>query len=382
MHIKKVNKSNITRPPRELFKIEHPLNDLYHEHTYKELLKLHRGVYLMEEWWKKKNVRVNYHINEYNQYYLSGLEELAELTRKFHHMIAPQQNWDNHLLIFGVGATQLLHAAIYALTVLHAKRSSKPGFINATPLYFTHQIPGYLETKDLIEAFDELSARWIPVQSAHLIDENDLVEFVTSPNNPDGALIYPVTRAKHIVHDRVNWWPCYMTDNLLDFKNNKLEEDELSIWSLPKILSFSGSRVGYAFVKNAKVAHYMQHFIITTTHGLAVDGQIRCLTALRYLINKGRAHEYMDWLTAQLSARWQALTKIISQTRLTLLNHAGPAAWVETAGNAQEELYDHYRIIGTYGPEYGVDDRFARLNLLCTSDQFAELIWRLQNPFK
>lgn len=364
----------VLNPTRKVI-IQHPepSDDLSNS-----VLDLTHGIYLMEEWWKKQDIFVNYHITDYNQYHLEVIPELSKLVMRFHQIIAPHQRLEGKDLVFGLGASQLLQAAFYAFSIIHAKPlETDAKYLSLTPLYYTHQVPGYLDTKEVIESFDEFNAHWIDFAFHQHIPDEDLVEIITCPNNPNSKLLKNATNARYIIHDRVNLWPFFMTKSLDSFYSERLDHDELSIFSLPKILSFSGSRVGYAFVRQRKIAQLMRYYIMIDTHGLSGDGQIRCLTALRYLIENNKAEEYVEWITQVFKERWERLDKVLANSEMRLLNHQGSGVWLKTPTKAREYLYDKYKIIATYGPEYGADDYYGRLNLQCTSDQFEELILRL-----
>ncbi len=370
---------NVLRPVRQEF-ILHPELKWYTDsdrYAHKRVLRLNRGIYIMEDWWRSKHVTIKYDITDYNQYYLNAIPLLASSIQEFHHIIAPHQKIEYRHLVFGLGATQLLHAAIYAYCVSHARHNTSNRFINAPPLYFTHQTPGYLDTKEVIESFNEFNAKWVNFENLSKVAPENLVEIITSPNNPDSRLLKRETNSKYIISDRVNLWPFFMTNSKDEFYKETLENDEVSIFSLAKIFSFSGTRAGYAFVKDPKVAEYMKYFIMISTHGISGDGQIRCLMALRFLLNQKLVNEYVKWITDQFISRWQIVKNLVPHTEMELLNNEGAGIWVKTPIEARKFLYDQYKILGTYGPEYGVGDNYARLNMQCTGNEFKEFIYRL-----
>lgn len=372
----------LQKPFTQLRHIQHPKAFWYQEgldnQCHERVLKLTRGIYLMEEWWQNHNIQVTYPITEHTSYSLFGLKKLEKYTRQFHQALAPHIHLDDKHLVFGIGATHILIATMYALCIQHSKANKKqPGYLSTSPLYFTHQLPGYLGGKEWIDISNSFNAHWVDIKDAKSIDPQHLVEFVTSPNNPTGKILHPLTQAKHVIYDRVNHWPFYMTNSLDHYFTDDLMTDEITIYSLPKILSFSGSRVGYAFIKDKKIAEIMHYFIINSTHGIAIDGQIRCLTALQYLINNNLINEYSNWLFSQLKQRWKLLKTTLKLNDIELLNSQGPNAWIKTPTPAEEYLYKKFRIIATYGPEYGASTLYARLNLTCASNEFNELIYRL-----
>lgn len=370
----------VLKPVRQV-NIRHPLEieftkDDPDRHT--RLLELTHGIYIMEEWWRMHNITVHYHIVDFNQYFLDVLPELSEHVLQMHKIIAPQQKIDGKQLIFGLGATQLLHAAYYAYCVMHAKSNKENRhFLNAAPLYFTHQTPGYLDPREVLLSFNEFNSKWINFADHKKVGDENLVEVITAPNNPDSRMLKRETNSAYYINDRVNLWPFFMTASLDAFTEETLANDQISIFSLPKLLSFSGSRVGYAFVNDPKIVEYMKYFIMIETHGLAGDGQIRCLTGLRYLIENNKINEYFDWLFQQFKSRWQQVERVMAKSGMKLLNHEGAGIWIKTPEKAKDYLYKKYLLTATYGPEYGASEYYARLNLQCTTNEFEELIHRL-----
>jgi aspartate/methionine/tyrosine aminotransferase len=374
----------LEKPATKLRYIKHPNNHWYQENLDKRchdrILRLTRGIYVMEEWRQLQKINVSYPLTNYTVYALNGIKQLEKYIRYFHKELAPHINLEKKEFVFGIGATQIIHAAMYALCIQHGRRISHDHkSLSITPLYFTHQIPGYLGVKEWIDLTNSFNAKWVTCKDAKNISSDDLVEFVSCPNNPTGKILTPITNTKNIVYDRVNYWPFYMTNSLEIYQKDTLSNDAITIFSLPKILSFSGSRVGYAFVEDKKIAHYMKYFIINNTHGVAVDGQLRCLTAMRYLIENNKIHEYTNWLTNAMQKRWHMLKKTIALTDIKLLNSQGASAWIKTPTEADQYLLNKYRLISTFGPEYGASKKYARLNMTCTTNEFYELLYRLKH---
>lgn len=377
--IKSLKVEEILSPENaDFYHIQHPHDALYdsklNPNAHQENLLLSRGIYIMEEWWDKQNVSVNYPITKNASYCLYRIPEIEEYVREFHREVCPKQDIAKKFLVFGLGATQVLHAAMYAISIKHSQKKLHKRLI--TPLYFTSQKPSYLDSRLLIDSFSEFNLRWIEFEDAHRIEDENLVEMITSPNNPNGQLLKKATTAHYNIHDRVNLWPFLLGTADCD---ETLEKDEISVFSLAKIFSFSGSRVGYAFVNDEEIANYMSYFIIRETHGVCADGQMRCLTALKYLIDNDKTKLYIKWVNKEFKQRWELISKAFAKTKMTLLNSNGPNLWIKTPGNAERYLKENYHIEGTYGSEYGASDEYARLNMQCSRKEFSELIWRLQN---
>lgn len=373
-------------PPEEMIHIPVPKERWYEDndhYAHTRPVRLTRGMHLISEWWRKQDLHIHYHISDYAPYLLYGLPELADEVRSLHHIIAPHQKNKERELVFGLGATQIIHAALYALGLAHSIRENPPqeGKTLMSSLWATQQEPGYIEYGSLIEVMHYGLIKWIRWNEHEKIDPRHLLEFVTTPNNPDGAIHYKKSQAEWTIHDRVNHWPFFLNKDDSVIGKETFEEDIISIFSLSKVLSFSGARLGYAFVKDQEIARFMRYYILMDTHGLVSDAQNHALIALKYLIN-GHLEEYSQWIKDRLNERWDILSKNIIPTSLTLLNFQGPTAWVKAPGNAEEYFKKVYNVEATYGQEYGYSTDHIRLNMLSQTNEFNEFIWRLKNYSK
>jgi bifunctional pyridoxal-dependent enzyme with beta-cystathionase and maltose regulon repressor activities len=80
-----------------------------------------------------------------------------------------------------------------------------------------------------------------------------------------------------------------------------------------------------------------------------------------------------------MQKRWHMLKKTIALTDIKLLNSQGASAWIKTPTEADQYLLNKYRLISTFGPEYGASKKYARLNMTCTTNEFYELLYRLKH---
>ena len=327
-------------------------------------LRFDRGIYLMESLWRDKSYNINIPLDQYNYYNLHGLEELRDVTTQLHNEVSPYgYELTRRELVFGMGATQCFHAALYALYTLHGIK------------YITTQLPGYLEYKRLV---DTVSPH---IQFVTDVNEPELtVEIVCSPNNPDGRLLRKSTDAKYVIHDNINHWPFFF-ERPEEYYFEDYSNQDISIYSYPKILGFSASRVGHAFVRNKDVAELMRKYIVYSCHGLCTEGQLRCIAGIKHILTN--TNGYVTTLINNCQERWRVFTAAVNsynerhRSKIQLLNNGGPTAWLKMKLNAELWLQQRLNIVGTYGPEYGVDDTYARLNLLAMPNEFNELIRRL-----
>lgn len=327
-------------------------------------LNMDRGIYLMEQLWRNNADKLEISLSSNNCYNLEGLEELKSLTTQLHNEISPNgRHLTSRELVFGMGATQCLHAALYAMKSKY----------KATKV--TAPMPGYYEYKTMVNILHSLT--WMDdVEN----NEENLIEIVCSPNNPDGRIQTASTNTKYLIHDRVNHWPWFY-EQTNDFKNEDFSNDEISVFSYPKILGFSASRVGYAWVKDPEIAKLMRSYIVYNTHGMCTEGQLKCLKAVKILLPI--LDTYSNTLINYCSDRWNILVHSISiynytsSERISLLNRSGSTAWIRCPKPAKKWLMDKFNIIATYGPEYGESEYYARINMLAMHNEFDEFISRL-----
>lgn len=335
---------------------------------FSKTLEMSRGMYLFESFWRDKSLEITVPLESRNQYNYHGLKELREATVKLHNTVSPVHgpNLTSRYLVFGIGATQCFHAALYAYHV-----------ISGTELSITTELPGYLEYKSLVDVLHR-DIKWVNMED--ITDLNTTIEVVCSPNNPDGKVYSRRTRAKYAIHDNVNTWPFFYS-NPQDYYNEDYSDQDISIYSYPKILGFSASRVGYAFVRDERVAKLMEKYIAYNCHGLCTEGQLKCLTGINYILKD--PVEYMNMVTLRCKERWEQFIEAVavynskSDIKLTVYNSSGPTAWILCSIPALQWV-ESMNIVCTYGPEYGGSDNHVRVNILAMPNEFNEMIRRLK----
>lgn len=74
----------------------------------------------------------------------------------------------------------------------------------------------------------------------NISDAGNVIEFVTSPNNPDGKLTKAVLQGPNssAIYDRVYYWPHFTAIPTA-------ANDDLMIFSLSKLTGHAGTRFGY-----------------------------------------------------------------------------------------------------------------------------------------
>jgi len=326
----------------------------------KEILNISRGLYLMSNYWQDNFVK--YELNYLNSYQFEGLDDLESNIRRLHNITSPNNNFKGKKLVIGLSATNLLNAILYAIYTKLKRVIS-----------VTVRTPGYLDIRDTIPIIHQHRA----IFKANV--DNADVEFIATPNNPDGKIQHPQKNIKYNVYDRVNFWEWFV-DEASIVTNETFENEDITIFSIPKLNGLSGSRIGYAFIKDEELAKITNFYAIFINHGLNSDSQIRHLKTLK-ILNKGGYQEFRNYMVETMKKRWKKSRKAISLDKnLILRNSAGPNLWIEVLNNnAKKYFMDKYKIIGTYGEEYDSTDNYIRISIICTDCQFKDFIRRLRN---
>jgi aspartate/methionine/tyrosine aminotransferase len=168
--------------------------------------------------------------------------------------------------------------------------------------------------------------------------EDHVIEYITSPNNPDGEIRERVLEGRDAVWDSAYYWPTYTAMQ----GPQDLRGDDMSLWTLSKLTGHASSRVGWAWVKDAEVARKMQS--IACPIGCPLQSQMFAAAALEHVIEtKGHIFE---WGRAQFEARWQQLRELFQSSSSFQIenpfpvdgrNHTPPYLWFKcTKGSALE----------------------------------------------
>ncbi|XP_009767595.1 tryptophan aminotransferase-related protein 4-like [Nicotiana sylvestris] len=319
-----------------------------------------------------------------NQSYIS--KELEKNIRKIH-AIAKNAITDGRYIVFGVGSTQLLNAAVHALSM---ESSSSSPF---TTKVVANKIPYYSPYKFQTEFFQTLHYEF-EGDSSMLKNKSDfggnVIEFVTSPNNPDGNLRNSVLKGPNVktIYDRAYYWPHYTAIPAP-------ADEDLMIFSISKLTGHAGSRVGWAIVKDVNVYKRMMDFIDVAEMGTSKDGQLRALTLLK-VVAQGDDKQLFNFAHQILSHRWEKLSRIFSLSKrfslqriptqyctfLDRIREPSPAyAWVKCKRKEDKnctEIFRVAKIIGRPGSKFFAENRYVRLSLLKGQHDFEMLISQMK----
>ncbi|XP_057794670.1 tryptophan aminotransferase-related protein 4-like [Salvia miltiorrhiza] len=281
-------------------------------------------------------------------------------------------------IIFGGGSTQLLNAALYALS---ANLSSPASVVAAVPFY-----PLYKQQADFFQNnnYKFQGDAWLMRNS-----NSNVIEFVTSPNNPDGNLREPVCKGPSArpIYDHAYYWPHFSAIP-------SPSDEDIMIFTMSKLTGHAGSRLGWAFVKDEEIYTKMQMYITVAEMGISREAQVRALQLMKTILH-GDGKDLFNYAFEKMSDRWGKVRQIFSKSKRFSIQEIPPLycnffervrgaspgyAWVKCE---REEDIDcsgvllAANIIGREGSRFNSDDRHVRLSLLKSNDDFNLLINRL-----
>ncbi|CAL4974367.1 unnamed protein product [Urochloa decumbens] len=203
--------------------------------------------------------------------------ELERHIRRLHRAVGNAVVDDKHL-VFGASSTHLINALVHALSPdAGAATASPPARVVATAPYY----PKYrIQTRMLDGREYEWSgttARWANVSGNYSTD-GGFIEFVTSPNNPDGLLTKPVLAGSAAaIFDHAYYWP--------HFTHIPAPADEdVMMFTMSKPSGHAGSRLGWALIRDEKVANKASEYVHDSVLGMSRDTQLRMLGIVKAMM--------------------------------------------------------------------------------------------------
>ncbi|KAK6940068.1 Alliinase, EGF-like domain [Dillenia turbinata] len=309
-------------------------------------------------------------------------QELEKKIRKLHKLVGNAVS-DNRFIVFGVGSTQLLAAAIYALS---SNLSNPPAQIVASVPHY----PVYQAQADMFRSvdFEFLGDPSLRKNTTDLSTE--FIEIVTSPNNPDGQLNRPILQGSSAktVYDHAYYWPHFTPIPAP-------ADGDVMTFTLSKLTGHAGSRFGWALIKDEEVFKKMYMFITINSMGMSHDSQLRALKLLNVVL-EGNGKEIHEFGYETMRKRWEVLRKTLSSSKRFSLQETpshfcsfsqkvrelSPAfAWVKCEGEEEVDCTAMLLaggIIGRGGSMFGAEKRYVRLSVLRSQDDFDILIQKLE----
>jgi len=212
------------------------------------------------------------------------------------HRVAKNAKTDGYHIVTGMGAHQILSAAIHALS-------------NDGPKAVYAQKPCWARFAPIARSANTLNATWTEADALPS-DMRAVVEIHTTPNNPDNKLIPAAFDNSLKITDRVYHWP-----------NQKLPadvpyaDDDLMVFSMSKLTSHPGLRFGWALVKDPVIAERMKTVISDVAQNIADVQALQVTKLLQAVVTaNGTEDDFFQWSRAILHGRFKSIEKLLSDS--------------------------------------------------------------------
>jgi len=286
------------------------------------------GYYLFKEDFKSQILPS--FVTEMNRSSWSSGTALGESIRKLHKKYRNAET-DGYNIIFGVGARQLTQAAIYAYNQLYKKNNT---FV---------QIPFYTPYKDLANLLKNTNFNTS-------LNQDNPIEIVTIPNNPDGIQRVPYYKNTTIIHDLVYYWP-----HLNAAPINKMSGDVM-IFSFTKLSGHAATRFGWALVKSDIITELMIIYMATVTIEPSIESRLKAQSIFNYLNENG--DDFFAFGKAGMENAWSELQPLFNNQNDFIIESIPNSAyiWIKCVGRNNTEcvnLFKKYNVAVFNGGEFG-----------------------------
>ncbi|XP_008464530.2 tryptophan aminotransferase-related protein 2-like [Cucumis melo] len=311
--------------------------------------------------------------------------ELAKQIVRIHKVVGNAVTKGRHIVV-GTGSSQLLLAALYALSPLD---SSNPiSVVSAAPYYSSYPL--------MTDCVKSGLHKWSG--DAKVFDKDEpYIELVTSPNNPDGFVRHGVVNRTGgiLVHDLAYYWPQYTPISTP-------ADNDLSLFTVSKCTGHAGLRIGWALVKDVEVAKRMIKFIELNTIGVSKDSQLRAAKVLEVVSSsceQAGGSEYAEsfflFSHTLMAERWRLLKEAVKRSGIFSLPNFSPAhcnffdntlgtqpafAWLKCDRDDIDDCENflrRHKILTRSGKHFGVGSKYVRISMLDREETYNLFIERL-----
>ncbi|KAA8540784.1 hypothetical protein F0562_024297 [Nyssa sinensis] len=311
--------------------------------------------------------------------------EFAEAVIRLHKLVGNAITDGRHIVV-GTGSTQLIQAALYALSPDNA--SEPMSVVSAAPFFSSYPL--------IVDFLKSGLYKW-EGDARDFTKEGPYIELITSPNNPDGYAREAVVRRNEgiLIHDLAYYWPQYTPIS-------SAADHELMLFTVSKSTGHAGSRIGWTLVKDREVARKMIKYIELSTIGVSKDSQIRGAKILQVVMdsytqvgNSEKGEDFFEYGYNLMEKRWKQLRAVVKQSRLFSLPEfplgycnfssrtfaPNPAfAWLKCEGEEIEDcegFLRSHKILTRGGEHFGGSSKYVRVSMLDRERTFNLLIQRL-----
>lgn len=295
------------------------------------------------------------------------------------------------------GSKQLIVALVYAIAI--AEPNKKFVFAEKVPFYSGHP-------NAVTGIFHYPNARFAAFHSPKDIKLEPgeiLVEFVTSPNNPDGKFHQPETEAKIIIADLVFASSAFGSDDTGYLEKNIQWIREarakgklvFSFNSASKQFGFTGSRCGYIWypLYNEYAASIFPKFFGFISSSTVAAGTIGLEEFLNLMMTFNDLPDFGKSLRGEANKSLMNRHKLLAKEFLNrypgseIISIPGSPTFFSKVKDARipknqawEILRDDFNVFVNNGETMGESSEYIRLNLSGFSKDFIDFLNRLAGP--
>ncbi|KAM7487275.1 hypothetical protein LguiB_024759 [Lonicera macranthoides] len=355
----------------------------------------HGDPMIFESYWRKMGDKCRVVIEGYESLsYFADVKNLCwylepkleEEIRRLHHTVG-NAVVEDHYVVVGTGSSQLIQAALYALSPLDQIHPNS--IVSAVPYYSS-----YLE---IVEILRSGLYKW--AGDARTFDkEGPYIELITSPNNPDGiireATVNRGDKGK-LVHDLAYYWPQYTPiTSPANF--------DMMLFTASKCTGHAGSRIGWALVKDKEVAKRMIKFIEVNTIGVSKESQLRTAKILGLVsdsclhVDSPEIENFFEYGQRIMAERWKRLRDVVKRNEVFSLpkypimychftreyTETHPAfAWMKCKEKIEdcEKFLREKNIATRSGRRFGTDPHHVRVSMLNKEEEYELFLERLKD---
>ncbi len=296
------------------------------------------------------------------------------------------------------GSLQIIFGLVYAIATTEPQKHFL--FVEKIPFYSFHEHAiSYRPYPNVrFQGFNDPS-------EIKLNPDETLVEFVTSPNNPDGKFREPYTKANIIIADFVFASPSYGSDGTGYIKDNiawvaqarREGKHVFTFNSVSKALGKPGYRLGYIWFPMhdtyaASIFHNFFSYLWKLTVGTSSPGTADALNLISALLSLPDAGQSLrndafktivkrhDIVKSELLRRYPGteVTSIPGSPTLFAKLHSSDS----TPMTGEDIIFKDLNVAVDNGNTMGASNSFIRINLCGYSGDLAEFLNRLANTKK
>ncbi|WOK97970.1 tryptophan aminotransferase-related protein 3 [Canna indica] len=326
--------------------------------------------------------RMSYITNGQSNSFIS--DELDKNIRLLHQVVG-NAIVDDKLIILGAGSSQLINALVYALS------SSSSNANSSSPALVVASIPYYPFYKAQTTLFQTRHYAW-EGDASNLVNSSadNIIEFVTSPNNPDGQMKHSVVRGAAVIYDHAYYWPHFAAIQAP-------ADGDVMLFTNSKVSGHAGSRFGWALIKDEQVYLRAIEYMQLNTMGTSHDTQLRILKLIKVMIaEQGGEKDIFEFGYNTLKARWSRLSNLISSSNRFSLQQLSPQycnyfkkirdpspayAWLKCEREEDEDcnkVLENAGIISRGGALFEAGSHYTRISLIKNQDYFELFMKRME----